>query len=154
MKKILLILICILLSNLAGFAATPDTQNFVEHHTSEIMTEIQNQRSKIYSSLDLSQEQFQLINNIDKNRYEDITPELNKLSLLVKKLDDLANSEDCTIKKVKKVQKEFKPIQKELYTINLKYEKELKNTLTKEQLTEYDTARKLMRKNLRNNKKS
>ena len=109
----------------------------------------QSKRVNVYKTLDLSEEQLQIINNIDRKRYTEIRPEIIKLSELVKKLEDLANSEDCTIKKIKSIKKDFKPIQNELYNINHKYETELKKALTKEQNLTYKKVKKQMRHNLK-----
>lgn len=146
-KKFILIFICIILTETITFAE--QTLNFVENHTAEILTTIRSQRTKVYENLDLSKDQLQIINNIDKRRYDEILPEILKLSELVQALDDLANSGECTIKKVNAVKKEFKPVQDELYNINRKYETELQIVLTKEQSVAYKKARKQIRKDLK-----
>lgn len=148
LKKILLGILCIVFGGRLVFAE-PVESNFIQNHTTEILTTIKTQREKVYNTLDLSEAQFQFINNIDTRRYEEIEPELCQLSKLVKDLNDLANSDDCTIKKVNVIKKEFKPIQNGLYKINQKYETELQTVLTKEQNSKYKKIRKQMRNDLK-----
>lgn len=155
MKKILLMFSCIILGCSNVFAEPVNTNTapsgFVETHTTELLDKIKTHRDYVYSTLNLSEEQIKLINIIDTERYKEVEPALRELSQLVKKLEDLANSENCTIRKVNKVKKEFKPVQKNLYSITKKYENELKTILTPEQNIKYENSRKQIRDKIRNN---
>lgn len=83
---------------------------FAEFQTSEILEKIKNGRAAIYSSLDLTSEQTHEINELDRIFYEKLYPELQEMSMLSQKLERIASSSDCTIKKVKSVRKEFKVV--------------------------------------------
>ena len=84
---------------------------FAEFQTSEILEKIKNGRAAIYSSLDLTSEQTHEINELDRIFYEKLYPELQEMSMLSQKLERIASSSDCTIKKVKSVRKEFKVVE-------------------------------------------
>ena len=84
---------------------------FAEFQTSEILEKIKNGRAAIYSSLDLTSEQTHEINELDRIFYEKLYPELQEMSMLSQKLERIASSSDCTIKK--KQQEDMKNRMKE-----------------------------------------
>ena len=96
---------------------------FAEFQTSEILEKIKNGRAAIYSSLDLTSEQTHEINELDRIFYEKLYPELQEMSMLSQKLERIASSSDCTIKKVKSVRKEFKVVERNLNLLKKDYEK-------------------------------
>lgn len=109
---------------------------FAEFQTSEILEKIKNGRAAIYSSLDLTSEQTHEINELDRIFYEKLYPELQEMFMLSQKLERIASSSDCTIKKVKSVRKEFKVVERNLNLLKKDYEKQIGGILTAGQTEE------------------
>ena len=110
---------------------------FAEFQTSsEILEKIKNSRAAIYSSLDLTSEQTHVINELDRIFYEKLYPELQEMFMLSQKLERIASSSDCTIKKVKSVRKEFKVVERNLNLLKKDYEKQIGGILTAGQTEE------------------
>lgn len=126
-------------------AAENKQLNNVHTDSQQILTKIKFYKNAIYSSLDLSVEQKEQINQLDEKLYKDIDKELVKVAVLSNRLIDIANSENCTKKAVNNVKKDFRPIQKNMYAVKKDYEKELYGILTKEQKSKYIAAKKQQR---------
>lgn len=134
-KKILLIF--------AGFifGVTGVLAQTVEEHTTELMNLLKEHRHSIYEQLDLTNEQAIQIEEMDKILYVNLEPEIKKLSVMVKRIEDIANSENCTKKAVYSVQKEFKGVEKDMCAIKKQYIKAFKKVLTPEQKSRYRLVR-------------
>lgn len=133
----------------AFFVLMLNTSVYAEGQRPELMDKIINHRISIYEKLNLSDEQTNQIKEIDNRRYSELEPEIVKISNMTKKLENIAESENCTIKSVNEVKKEFKPVQKDLNRINNKFEKEFKQVLTSEQKLKYKQAKIQKRKELK-----
>ncbi|OLA74990.1 MAG: hypothetical protein BHW62_05010 [Acinetobacter sp. CAG:196_36_41] len=126
---------------------------FAEFQTSEILEKIKNGRAAIYSSLDLTSEQTHEINELDRIFYEKLYPELQEMSMLSQKLERIASSSDCTIKKVKSVRKEFKVVERNLNLLKKDYEKQIGGILTAGQTVEYRVLKKKQQEDMKNRMK-
>ena len=122
-KKILGISFCLVFTSSFAFAqTTPD----------ELMEKLKTHRNSIYTSLNLSQEQVSKINEIDSKHYVKLEPELVKISFIVNKISDIAESDNCTITSLRK-----------------DYDKEFKTVLTPHQKLNYRIIRAKKRAELR-----
>lgn len=149
LKKILLILFCILISNSGVFAESLSSANtpavYAETQTKDILTKLVYYRTSIYDSLQLSEEQVKRVKELDDKLYAEVKPGFYKMTLLAKKIEDLANSGNCTKKAVNTIKKEIKSVENELNPIKNKYDKEFKAVLTSEQKSKYRKIRKQKR---------
>lgn len=114
--------------------------------SNELLERFKQHRASIYNSLNLTDEQAAKINEIDTRIYTELEPEFKEVSLQIKRIDDIANSDDCTVKKVNAVKKDFKSVEKRISEKKRGYEKEFKQVLTPEQKNAYKTAKKEFRK--------
>lgn len=122
--------------------------------SNELLERFKQHRASIYNSLNLTDEQAAKINEINSRIYTELEPEFKEVSLQIKRIDDIANSDDCTVKKVNAVKKDFKSVEKQISSKKRGYEKEFKQVLTPEQKTAYKAAKKEiqeLKKSLKNN---
>ena len=87
MKKIVLIMSLALLMCTQVMAQNSD----------ELLNRLKTHRADIYASLNLTYEQKNKINKLDNQIYQELEPDLKQISLKLKQLENLANSENCTI---------------------------------------------------------
>ncbi len=147
MIKRFVFILGILFAGTLAFAQTED--EYVKTHTEDLLTKIKAHRASMYSKLELTSEQRAQINELDKNCYEKLEPELVKLSVMTKKIEDLANSDKCTKKAVYAVKKDFKSVEKDMNSIKKEYDKEFRQLLNGEQKAQYRIVRKQKRAELR-----
>lgn len=151
-KRSLLVIFCILILNVkvsADDLGTPKSSKDSSTAQEEMLIKkIQYHRKTIYDSLELTSEQAVEIDKLDKKFFTQIEPDLKKLTVLTNKLQDIANSNNCTKKSVNEVKKEFKAVEKDMNSVKNDYEKELKIVLTREQKSKYNLARKQKRAEL------
>lgn len=131
MKKYFILTVLFLLAGVQVLAMDSD----------ELMERFKAHRSKIYKELNLTSEQIADIQKIDEKVYIKLEPELKQMAFNINKIEEIAASEDCTIKKVKAVKKDFKSIEKRISYIKKSYNKEFSNVLTQEQKVLYKTAK-------------
>ncbi len=134
MKKISLIL-CLLLISGPVFAQTPE----------DLMARFQYHRNAVYQKLDLTEGQTKKIKKIDENVYIKLEPELQQVSNYINKIDEIANSDNCTIERVNEVKEEFKTTEQRISAIKEKHEKAINRVLTPEQKTAYEKAKEVQR---------
>lgn len=153
MKRFLVVLFCILITNASVFADTSDskrvTDNSAEIQTDSLPEKIKSYRSAIYASLELSSEQVEQIQKLDNNLHQSIEPELKKLDYLVKKAQDIAHSDDCTKEAINNIKKEFRAVENDMNCIKRGYDKEFIQILNAEQKSKYRLVRKQMRAELK-----
>lgn len=135
MKKFIVLIVLSLFVNIQVYA----------QDSNELLERFKQHRASIYASLNLTNEQAAKINEIDSRIYTELEPEFKEVSLQIKRIDDIANSDDCTVKKVNAVKKDFKSVEKRISEKKHSYEKEFKQVLTPEQKTAYKTAKKEFR---------
>lgn len=135
LKKLLTFLLCFIVWGTGVLAQT------VDEHTVKLMETLKTYRSSIYESLDLTAEQNEQIKAIDSKLYSDLEPDMKKISVMVKRIEDIANSENCTKKAILNVRKEFKDVEKSMETVKKAYSKEFKKVLTAEQKKQYRLVR-------------
>lgn len=133
-KYILLIILSFVLSN-----------PILALDSNDLLDKFKQHRNSLYETLNLTAAQKEEINKIDSAIYQKLEPELQEISLYINKLDEIANSDDCTIEKVNAVRKDFKIVEKRISYIKKGYEKEFKHILTSEQKTVYKNAKKEFR---------
>lgn len=152
-KKILLIIFSIVISSAQVFAdtscCTAASDDYIQSHSAKLLEKIKSKRVSIYNSLELTSVQTTKINELDHKLYERIEPELKKLSVLTKKIEDIANSDNCTKKAVNNVKKEFRVIEHEINSIKKDYDKEFKTILSPNQKSEYRLLLKQKRMELK-----
>ncbi len=138
MKKIFLIISLSLLICMQAMAQDTEDllQRFKEH------------RISIYNSLNLDNEQKYKINKLDNQAYKELEPELHKISLKIKKIENIANSNNCTIEQINAVRKDFEKNEQRLSVIKDKYEKEFLLILTPEQRNRYNAAKRVQEANV------
>jgi len=117
--------------------------------SSQLVDKIKAERNTIYNALNLTSEQLQKKDCIEKKRYEALEPELKKLCLSRKNLKDLETTKSADISKIRAAQKEVNAARKEIKSISNKYDKEFKKILTSEQKSKYNMIRKLKRADLK-----
>ena len=139
-KKILGISFCLVFTSSFAFAqTTPD----------ELMEKLKTHRNSIYTSLNLSQEQVSKINEIDSKHYVKLEPELVKISFIVNKISDIAESDNCTIEAVNEQKENYKLVQDDITSLRKDYDKEFKTVLTPHQKLNYRIIRAKKRAELR-----
>lgn len=137
MKKISLIITLLLIVSPA-FAQTAE----------DLMTRFQYHRNAVYQKLDLTEKQTKKIQKIDNNVYIKLEPELKQISNYINKIDEIANSDNCTIERINEVKEEFKTTEERVSAIKDKHEKAINRVLTKEQKTAYEEAKEIQRKEI------
>ena len=115
----------------------------------QLVDKIKAERNTIYNALNLTPEQMQKKDCIEKKRYEALEPELKNLCLSRKKLKDLQAAKSADSKLINSAQKEVNVARKEIKSISNKYDKEFKKILTSEQKSKYNMIRKLKRADLK-----
>ncbi len=136
LKKILLVGIFMFLGNFV--MAESDV---VDAKAAEMLQTIKGLRNDIYVSLDLTPEQVVQIDELDSALYAELEPEIKKIAGMTQKLEDIANSDNCTKEAVFAVKKEFKTVEKDMNCIYKKYAKNFKTVLTSQQKSKYRQAR-------------
>lgn len=110
-------------------------------------------RSDIQEQLNLSQKQAQRRIEINTIYYPMINSKFIEIDEQIRKINNLVQSENCTIEQVDIIKKDFKLIEAELSEINKQYENEFKATLTLKQKIKYSKLkrqnRKILKKELR-----
>ncbi|MBR6098126.1 Spy/CpxP family protein refolding chaperone [bacterium] len=117
--------------------------------SSQLVEKIKAERNTIYNALNLTPEQIQKKDEIEKKRYEALEPELKNLCLSRKKLKDLETTKSADTKTINAAQKEVNSARKEIKSISNKYDKEFKKILTSAQKSKYNMIRKLKRADLK-----
>lgn len=135
MKKIFIFAMLSLFLSSNVFAEDPES----------LLVRLKNNRTSIYETLNLTQEQIIEIDKIDAKFYADIQPGLNDISLDINRIQTLAESDDCTLEKVKAVKKDFKLHEKRVSYIKKEYDKKFNKVLTNEQKSAYKTAKKVQK---------
>lgn len=139
MKKNFLLLSFVLLNVISSVQA----QDMVLQSSPEyLMQKLKNNRGEIYKSLNLTQEQIQNINNIDEKFYMELEPELQQVSVFIQKVQEIAESDNCTIKRVNEVKKDFKATDNRISVIKCRYDKAVKKQLSCKQKRLYKNAKK------------
>lgn len=141
MIKRFLFILCVLLVGSSVFADTGSDSDYIKTHTEDLLNKIKLHRESIYEKLELTSEQAFQINELDKKCYTKLEPQLIKLSVMTKKIEDIANSDNCTKKAVYAVKKEFKSVEKDMNLIKMEYNKEFKSILSSKQKSKYRVAR-------------
>ena len=142
LKKILFVSFMLLSGSLV-FAA----QDVVDAKAAEMMQTIKSLRHDMYVSLDLTPEQAVRIDELDSALYSDLEPEIKKIADMTQKLEDIANSENCTKDAVFGAKKDFKTVEKNI--IYKRYSKEFRRVLTSGQKAKYRQARALKQAELK-----
>lgn len=114
----------------------------------ELLTRFKTHRNAVYQKIDLTEKQENQINAIDKKVYAKLEPELKQISLYIKRIDEIANSDNCTIERIDEVKEEFKTTEKRISVIKNKQEKAINRVLTKEQKAAYEEAKEVQRKEI------
>lgn len=118
------------------------------NYSYQLMDRIKKQRDTIYNALNLTQEQVKCKNEIEKKRYIELEPALQKLCVQIKQLKDLkARCADRTT--ICRQEKELNCTRKEIQQISAKYDRELMKILTQDQRSKYSMIRKLKRSDLK-----
>ncbi len=117
LNKILFVCVFMLFCGCLAFAE-PVSADAVDVKTADLMQTFQQYRSDIYGSLDLTVAQAKQINELDVAFYAEMEPEMRKIAGMTQKLEDIANSENCTKEAVLAVKKEFKTVEKGMNVIN------------------------------------
>ncbi len=165
MKKRLIVLgLCATLTSSPVFADYPEgatgsdtrqyevgtTQNY--NYSYQLLVRIKKQREILYNALNMTQEQIKCKNEIDKKRYAELEPALEKLCLEDKKFKDL--KQRCADKKtLKQQEKGLNSARKNIQEISAKYDKEFYKILTHNQRSKYSMIRKLKRDDLKKYRK-
>lgn len=110
--------------------------------TENLFQKIKYHRGVIYSSLNLTSEQAAQVQALDKKYFTEIEPEFQKVNVLVKNLEDIAKSRNCTMRAVNKETQKLKRVEKKMNHIKESYNKELDSILTPEQKVQYEVVRK------------
>lgn len=118
-------------------------------YSSQLVDKIKAERNTIYNALNLTSEQIQKKDSIEKKRYEALEPELKKLCLSRKKLKELETTKSADVKTIKHAQKEVNEARRDIKSLSNKYDREFKKILTSEQKAKYNMIRKLKRADLR-----
>ncbi len=116
--------------------------------TEDLLQRFKEHRISIYNSLNLDNEQKYKINKLDNQAYKELEPELQKISLKIKKIENIANSNNCTIEQINAVRKDFEKNEQRLSVIKDKYEKEFLLILTPEQRNRYNAAKRVQEANV------
>ncbi len=132
MKKIVLIMSLALLMCTQVMAQNSD----------ELLNRLKTHRADIYASLNLTYEQKNKINKLDNQIYQELEPDLKQISLKLKQLENLANSENCTIERVDAIKRDFEKNEQKISVIKNKYEQEFIKILTPEQRVRYNKAKR------------
>ena len=143
MLKNILFVSFMLLSGSLVFAA----QDVVDAKAAEMMQTIKSLRHDMYVSLDLTPEQAVRIDELDSALYSDLEPEIKKIADMTQKLEDIANSENCTKDAVFGAKKDSKTVEKNF--IYKRYSKEFRRVLTSGQKAKYRQARALKQAELK-----
>ena len=126
------------------------TQNY--NYSYQLLTRIKKQREILYNALNLTQAQVKCKNEIDKKRYAELEPALEKLCREDKNVKDLKKR--CASKKeIRKQEKELNTARKNIQEISAKYDKEFDKILTRDQRNKYSMIRKLKRDDLKKYRK-
>jgi len=146
-KKILLMVFCIVVLGAAAYAdvgiiPAASQTNIEQIHTDELLAKIKAKHNEIYKGLDLSAEQMSEINILNGKYYSDIEQKLEKISQQVQKIENIANSDNCTKEQIDKVAGEFKVVEKELNLLKDKHEKKFRKILTLKQRFKYEHLRR------------
>lgn len=158
MKRSLIVLgIFAILTSTSVFAEEPvkqpspcDVTTVTEQYdySYQLMDRIKKQRDTIYNALNLTQEQVKCKNEIEKKRYIELEPALQKLCLEIKQLKDLKAR--CADKKtICKQERALDCTRREIQQISAKYDRELMKILTQDQRSKYSMIRKLKRCDLK-----
>lgn len=157
MKRSLIVLgIFTILTSTAVFAEEPAAEpapcNVTAaeqyNYSYQLIDRIKKQRDTIYNALNLTQEQVKCKNEIEKNRYIELEPALQKLCLEIKQLKDLKAR--CADKKtICEHEKKLNCTRKEIQHISAKYDKQFMAILTNDQRSKYSMIRKLKRNDLK-----
>lgn len=165
MKRGLILLgLCAILTSHAAFADYPEGCNDEAskqyevgtaqdyNYSYQLLIRIKKQREILYNALNLTQQQVKCKNEIDKKRYAELKPALEKLCLESKNLKDLKAR--CASKKtIKKQEKELNKARKNIQEISAKYDKEFDKILTRNQRNKYSMIRKLKKDDLKKYRK-
>lgn len=132
MRRFILVLVLGVIMSTQAFALSDN----------DLMENFQVQRTTIYASLNLTQTQRNKIKQLDMKMYKTLEPELAEISSYINKIQEIANSPDCSIEKVDAVKANFSNVEKRISVIKDKYEIEFKKILTPAQKTRYNTLKK------------
>lgn len=140
MKKFISLLIITLIISCfqTSIAETIQPSNY----TQDLILRFKKHRNNVYSKLDLTTSQAEQIATLDNDIYLKLTPELEQISLNLTKIDAIANSDNCTIKQINTIKKDFKSTHKKISKIKSNYERKFKLVLNKNQKSLYKTALK------------
>ena len=111
-------------------------------YSQDLISRFKIHRNNLYPKLDLTSAQAQQIKVLDNDVYIKLTPELEQIALNLQKIDEIANSDNCTIERINAVKKDFQGTHKNISKIKANYEKEFKLILNKKQKSLYKTALK------------
>lgn len=151
MKKIffLIALSFIFTSQLVIASETPDDITYKQ---------VLKLRSDIQEQLNFSEKQAQKRAELNAIYYPKINSKFEQIDEQIQKINNLVQSENCTIEQVDIIKKDFKLIETELSEINRQYEHEFRATLSLKQKVKYSKLkrqnRKILKKELKEKIKS
>lgn len=116
-------------------------EDAVDAKTADLMQTLKQTRSDITNAVGFTPEQLTKINELDVAFYSEIEPEIRKIAGMTQRLEDIANSENCTKEAVYAVKREFKGVEKNMNSINRRYAKKYKVLMTPEQKAMYREVR-------------
>lgn len=131
MKRFILLAIIALFLGSQAFAAD----------NNDLLERLQSSRTEIYASLQLTPNQKARINQLDNQVYQKLESDLQEVSLHINKIQELANSPDCSIDKVNAIQADFKIVENRISAIKDEYEIEFNKILTPKQQDLYKSAK-------------
>ena len=158
MKRVILLVILGVIMSCPAVVAEEDVSVETEITTKaivqgdyslQLVDKIKAERNTIYNALNLTPEQIQKKDSIEKKRYEALEPELKKLCLSRKNLKDMETTKSTDVKTIKNAQKEVNEARRDIKSLSNKYDKEFKKILTSEQKAKYNMIRKLKRADLK-----
>ncbi|MBP3923830.1 hypothetical protein J6E39_01145 [bacterium] len=150
MKKILSVFcfcMVVLAIGISQAQAAPELNPAVSEN--DCLENFKNYRAQIYKSIKLNDEQLIYIKTLDEKFYEEAAPEFMKISRYVIQINDIANSENCSIQEIKAIRKEFDRSSDEISKYKKNYEKNFKKVLNSEQKISYTKSKKQIRAQLK-----
>ena len=153
LKKILPLLIALLVTPNFCIAETILTPQSIENEVIHIekpnqaytlLNGIRKDRNTIYNVLNLTPAQKCKTREIEKERFEEITPLINQLLVKKKELKTL-KSENANKIQIYTLEKEINSLIKQIKHISNKHDKNFEKLLTKEQKNKYNMVQKLRR---------
>lgn len=112
----------------------------IEHpdeYADNIINRVKSHRCTIYEQMNLTEEQLEEIEELDRKYYIQAKSDLIMIAILSTNLENLAENPDCTTKEIRKIQKDIKYTQKEMNKLKKDYNNKFKSILTWKQKSVY-----------------